>query len=45
MFSDTLGKLQEGGILGFGFIIVWDLKQPSRGLGPRPSLGYVGVSL
>lgn len=43
MFPDTSGKLEEGGILlGFGFMTVYDLEQPRRGLGPLSALDYVG---
>lgn len=45
MVPDTLGKLEEGGILGFGFMTVQYLKQPRRDLEPLSALDYVGVRL
>ena len=45
MFPDILGKLEEGGILGFGFMTVYYLEQPRRGLGPPSALDYVGLIL
>lgn len=45
MFPGTLGKLEEGQMLGFGFMTVSYLKQPRRGLGPLCPLDYVGVRL
>lgn len=45
MFPDTSGKLEEGGTLVFGFMTVYYLKQPRRGLGPPSALDYVGLIL
>lgn len=45
MFPDTSGKVEDGGILGIGFMYVYYLQQPRRGLGPLSSLDYVGLIL
>lgn len=45
MFPDTSRELEEEEILGFGFMVVYCLKQPRRGLGPSSVLNYTGLIL